>query len=90
MGDAIGTVFTLLFTPNLYRGYAYALTHNGICYYLGSRFYMPELGRFMNADKHTDTGTGIIVTNMFAYCSNNPVNYTDYSGESMASILKIV
>lgn len=82
LGDAIGAVFTLLFTPNLYRGYAYALTPNGICYYLGSRFYMPELGRFMNADKHTDTGTGVIGINMFAYCNNNPVMFVDPTGES--------
>ena len=61
-----------------------------ICYYLGSRFYSPRLGRFLNADKHTDTGTGVVGTNMFAYCNNNPVMFIDPTGESMQTFLKIV
>ena len=55
-----------------------------MCYYLGSRFYSPKLGRFLNADKHTDTGTGVNGTNMFAYCNNNPVMFVDPTGESIA------
>ncbi len=68
--------------PQLYRGYIYSLVGDEVCYYLGSRFYSPKLGRFLNADKHFDTVTGVLGTNMFAYCNNNPVMNVDFSGNS--------
>ena len=43
---------------------------------------MPQLGRFLNADKHTDTDTGVVGTNMYTYCNNNPVMFTDPTGEA--------
>ena len=49
-------------------------------YYLQSRYYDPEVGRFLNADSYTSTGQGILGHNMFAYCGNNPTVYSDYSG----------
>ena len=49
-------------------------------YYLQSRYYDPELGRFINADAFTSTGQGILGNNMFAYCGNNPISYADSSG----------
>ena len=45
-----------------------------------SRYYDPELGRFINADAFTSTGQGVLGNNMFAYCGNNPINMSDYSG----------
>ena len=51
-------------------------------YYLQSRYYDPEVGRFLNADAYTSTGQGILSCNMFAYCANNPVNAVDPTGES--------
>lgn len=38
------------------------------------------MGRFINADAFTSTGQGLLGNNMFAYCNNNPVNYSDSSG----------
>lgn len=67
--------------PFRYRGYYYD-TETGL-YYLQSRYYNPEWGRFLNADNATiitDTGT-ISDKNMFAYCDNNPVMRTDENGE---------
>ncbi len=76
--------------PQLYRGYIYSYVGDEYCYYLGSRFYSPKLGRFLNADKHTDTGTGVNGTNMFAYCNNNPVMFIDPTGEAMRAISLIL
>ena len=65
-----------------YRGYLQVFTGNEICYYLGSRFYSPTLGRFLNADVYQDTMQGVVGTNMFAYCNNNPVMNIDPFGKS--------
>jgi RHS repeat-associated protein len=67
--------------PYLYRGYRYD-TETGL-FYVGSRYYNPEIGRFINAD---DTGIlqltqgELLSHNMFAYCVNNPVMKSDPSG----------
>ena len=61
-----------------YRGYMYD-RESGM-YYLQSRYYDPEVGRFINADAYMDTGSGVLCTNMFAYCANNPVIGVDYNG----------
>ena len=50
-------------------------------YYLQSRYYDPAIGRFINADVFASTGQGIIGTNMFAYCGNNPIARADDGGE---------
>ena len=49
-------------------------------YYLQSRYYDPELGRFLNSDSYASTGQGILGNNMFAYCQNNPIAYVDPLG----------
>ena len=64
--------------PLRYRGYYYD-TETGF-YYLQSRYYDPNLGRFINADALASTGQGILGNNMFAYCNNNPINGCDPCG----------
>ena len=64
--------------PIRYRGY-YLDTETGY-YYLQSRYYNPIVGRFLNADVYCDTGTSLLSTNMFAYCGNNPIMYSDSDG----------
>ena len=63
-------------------------------YWLSSRYYDPEVGRFINADdpELIGSGTGILEHNLFAYCLNNPINMTDESGywPSWATKLVIV
>lgn len=66
--------------PLRYRGYYYD-DETGL-YYLNSRYYNPEWGRFICADGYLSTGQGLLSTNMYAYCLNNPVNYSDPSGTS--------
>ena len=65
--------------PFRYRGYYYD-TETGF-YYLQTRYYDPEVGRFLNADGIIGANGGIIGLNSFAYCSNNPVGFSDPSGE---------
>lgn len=50
-------------------------------YYLQSRYYDPEIGRFLNADAFASTGQGLLGNNMFTYCGNNPVMGYDPTGE---------
>ena len=64
--------------PLRYRGYFYD-TESGL-YYLQSRYYDLEVGRFINPDGYNSTGQGIIGTNMFAYCLNNPAIFSDDAG----------
>ena len=73
--------------PFRYRGYYYDSETE--LYYLNSRYYDPETGRFINADGYVSTGQGTLTHNMFAYCLNNPVNLEDLDGEmaGAASVL---
>ena len=71
--------------PFRYRSYVYD-TETGF-YYLQSRYYDPEIGRFINADGYVTTDIEPVAANMFAYCNNNPVNRDDYSGEGSRQLL---
>ena len=64
--------------PIRYRGYYYD-TETGL-YYLQSRYYNPEMGRFLNADGILGVNKDILGYNLFTYCANNPVNRVDFSG----------
>ena len=74
--------------PLRYRGYYYD-SETGF-YYLQSRYYDPEIGRFINADSYASTdATGLLSTNMFAYCENNPAMRIDPTGELFWDILDV-
>ena len=51
-------------------------------YYVSSRYYDPEIGRFINADDPDYLGAdGNLLSNtLFAYCMNKPVNRYDVNG----------
>ena len=83
-GKLISTTGTLASTlgannPFRYRGYYYD-TETGL-YYLTTRYYDPEVCRFISADVYMTTGQGVLGGNMFAYCLNNPVNMVDSQGD---------
>ena len=66
--------------PFRYRGYYYD-TESGL-YYLNSRYYDPEVGRFLNADGEiANIGGEVSGYNLFSYCFNNPVNMSDFIGQ---------
>ena len=76
-----------LHNPLRYRGYVYD-RETGL-YYLQSRYYNPEWGRFINADSSSSTGQGILGNNMFAYCNNNPVVRQDSTGTAFETVFDI-
>ena len=79
--DDIGNV-----NPFRYRGYYYD-TETGL-YFLQTRYYDPEVGRFLNRDsvQYADPET-INGLNLYAYCLNNPVEYVDPTGHIIISFL---
>ena len=83
LADTIGTL-----NPLRYRGYVYD-TETGL-YYLQSRYYNPEIGRFINADGFTSTGQGLLGNNMFAYCGNSPVGRKDNGGEFWDTVFDVI
>ena len=60
-GDLATTLGVL--NPLRYRGYVYD-SETGL-YYLQSRYYDPQIGRFINADQFASTGQGFLGYNMF-------------------------
>ncbi|MGD9909850.1 MAG: RHS repeat-associated core domain-containing protein [Candidatus Izemoplasmatales bacterium] len=58
-------------------------------YYLNSRYYTPEVGRFINADGLLGQVGDILSTNMYTYCANNPVMYLDSDGYSWTTFWKV-
>lgn len=65
--------------PLRYRGYYYD-NETGM-YYLQSRYYDPELCRFISADSFNFIkSTSAISVNAYAYCGNNPLIFSDSTG----------
>lgn len=73
-----------ILNPFRYRSYYFDIENK--LYYLQSRYYDPETGRFINADalEYLDPET-IHGLNLYAYCGNNPVMYSDVTGTSWDS-----
>ncbi len=67
--------------PFRYRSYYYDTETN--LYYLNSRYYDPELGRFINADDISVldiSRSELNGLNLYCYCLNNPVKFLDVLG----------
>ena len=64
--------------PFRYRSYYYD-TDSGL-YYLQSRYYDPITHRFINADVGILLDDNCVSYNLFAYCLNNPITYSDPLG----------
>ena len=74
-------IFIATLNPFRYRGY-YFDTDTGL-YYLNSRYYDPELGRFINADSLDNIDTeNLNGFNLYMYCADNPVMLIDENGDA--------
>ena len=76
--------------PIRYRGYYYD-TETGF-YYLQTRYYDPTICRFINADNYelvAQLSCMLGQLNMYAYCNNNPIMYTDPTGLWIDTVLDV-
>ena len=78
--------------PFRYRGYYYD-EETGL-YYVSSRYYDPEIGCWVSPEPNMyagvfDSGSGLMGYNVYAYCANNPVNFSDPTGEFIFAALII-
>ena len=48
--------------------------------YLRARYYDPSIGRFITRDTYTGNGQDPLSLNLYTYCRNNPIIFTDESG----------
>ena len=72
--------------PFRYRGYFYDV-ETGL-YYLQTRYYDPEVGRFLNMDSISYADPEQIHgLNLYAYCGNDPVNNIDPTGHFLVALL---
>lgn len=83
--DSDGTKITdknnvALINPFRYRSYYYD-SETGM-YYLNSRYYHPDMGRFLNADRLLGANEDEVSYNLYAYTSNNPVSLIDVDGDA--------
>ena len=77
LADTVGAI-----NPLRYRGYYYDTETQ--LYYLQSRYYSPDLMRFISQDDpvFSNAQGEPIGSNLYAYCLNNPVMNSDPSGHS--------
>lgn len=79
--------------PIRYRGYYYD-RETGF-YYVSSRYYDPEVGRWISPEPNVhegefDENAGLIGYNVYAYCANNPINNFDPMGEFVISTAVLI
>ncbi len=59
--------------------------------YLRARYYNPSTGRFISRDSYTGKTSDPLSLNLYTYCHNNPLIYTDPSGHfSLKSITNFI
>ena len=81
-----GTMASTLgkWNPFRYRGYVYDEETN--LYYLRSRYYNATCFRFVNTDSLIANSVNHTRHNLFAFCADNPVIYSDPDGYEAISM----
>ena len=97
--EALIMAMIMAATNVAYRSYFYDFDTE--LYYLRSRYYDPEVGRFINADDTqqlkipSDLSCGlsndVLIINLFAYCGNNPIMRKDPDGRmSIPALMQVL
>ena len=79
-GNPISKGADPLYTQNPFRYRGYYYDEETGFYFLQTRYYDPEVKRFISADCLFVAGDELTGANMYAYCNGNPVMYCDPSG----------
>ena len=82
-------IFVLHNNPFRYRGYYYDVETQ--LFYCNSRYYSPELCRFISPDsiEYLDPQS-INGLNLYCYCLNNPIMYADPSGHFVITLSAVL
>ncbi|MEL4106280.1 RHS repeat-associated core domain-containing protein [Oscillospiraceae bacterium WX1] len=84
--DAFGNATTI--TGNIANSYLYAGyqfdAESGL-YYLNARYYDPVTARFMSTDTYLGSARDPLSLNLYTYCHNEPMMYTDPTGHGLFS-----
>jgi len=77
-----------IYNPIRYKGYYYDIETN--MYYCKSRYYVPELFRWLSMDSinYLDIES-ISGNNLYMYCNNNPVMYSDINGNFWDTVFDV-
>ena len=75
-----GSMAGTLGKDNPYRFKGYYYDEETGMYYLKSRYYQPEICRFISADVYIATELNMNGSNIYSYCKNNPVMLMDSDG----------
>ena len=73
-------LYVSMLNPVTYRGYFYDLELG--LYYLQSRYYDPETGRFLSMDVTCESGESIVSSNVFNYAENSPIIIANCDGDN--------
>lgn len=67
-----------------YAGYQYDKETD--LYYLNARYYYSKIARFINEDTYTSDPNDPLSLNLYTYCHNEPMMYTDPTGNTAVKI----
>jgi RHS repeat-associated protein len=67
-----------------YAGYQYDKETD--LYYLNARYYDSKIARFMSEDTYTGTASDPLSLNLYTYCHNEPLMYSDPTGHKTVYI----
>ena len=83
MLNITGSLAASLGKDNPYRFKGYYYDEETGMYYLKSRYYQPEICRFISADDEDvlSVKTDFDDCNLYAYCDNNPISRLDETGD---------
>ena len=59
-------------------------------YYLNVRYYDPQNGRFITQDTYRGELNKPDTQHLYVYCTNNPINYVDPSGDWIETVIDVV